>query len=95
MWSKPKELTSYQGRGYEIAFGPSPDEVNDNNKISPEEALDSWKSSPGHNPVIINSGAWKKRTWNALGVGIYKGFAMVWFGSEKDAAGAPKKCSDK
>ena len=76
MWSKPRELTNYQGNGYEIACWSSAD-------IDANQALAEWKSSSGHNAVIINQGIWKDQ-WNAIGIGIYQGFAVVWFGKEFD-----------
>ncbi len=77
MWDKPKELTSYQGTGYEVACRGS-------NDITAEEALKSWKESPGHNAIIINQNVWKSSTWNAIGIGLYKKYSVVWFGEEKD-----------
>ena len=76
MWDKPSELTSYKGNGYEISFGSS-------GSVTALEALNGWKSSSGHNAVIINQGIWN-RSWQAIGIGIYKGFAVVWFGNERD-----------
>ena len=77
MWSKPSELTSYRGNGYEIghwASGPT----------TAEKALAGWKKSHGHNQVIINQGIWHDNHWQAIGIGIYKNYAVVWFGEEKD-----------
>lgn len=77
MWSKPSELTSYRGHGYEIghwASGPT----------TAEEALAGWKKSHPHNQVIINQGIWHDSHWKAIGIGIYKNYAVVWFGEEKD-----------
>ncbi len=85
MWSKPQELTSYQGNGYEIshgAWGYSP---------TPRSALEGWKNSSGHNAVMINSGIWKD-PWNAIGIGMVGGYAVVWFGHEKDEADEIKVC---
>ncbi len=76
MWSKPSELTAYSGNGYEIAAWSSED-------ISAEEALEIWKASPGHHACIINKGQWSE-PWLAIGIGIYEGFALVWFGNEKE-----------
>ncbi len=76
MWSKPGELTTYTGYGYEIAAWSS-------EAITAEEALDLWKSSPGHHSLIINSGPWLKK-WQAIGIGICNGYALVWFGNEKE-----------
>ena len=81
MWSKPRELTSYQGKGYEIACG-SNDCCSDFIMTS-NYALESWKKSAGHNAVIINQGMWDD-SWNAIGIGLYKGFSVVWFGHERD-----------
>jgi hypothetical protein len=81
MWDKPRELTSYKGNGYEIACGSN--DCCSDFVMTPEYALQSWKDSPPHNAVIISEGIWNEN-WNAIGVGIYKGFATVWFGNEAD-----------
>jgi len=90
MWNKPRELTSYRGNGYEIAFYTT------GNYDSPaqfaREILNGWKGSPGHNEVIINKGKWKDVSWKAMGIGISGGYACVWFGEEKDPAGKPSVC---
>ncbi len=78
MWKKPSELSNYQGAGYEIAYWTS------TGQCRAKEALQGWKGSPGHNAVMINSGVWKNIKFNAIGIGIYRGFACVWFGKEKD-----------
>lgn len=83
MWNKPRELTSYTGNGFEIACGSS-DSRYSSFVMTAEYALQSWKKSQGHNTVIVNMGIWKDYSWNAIGIGIYKGFAVVWFGVEED-----------
>ncbi len=88
MWNKPREISNYKGDGYEIAFY-----ISSVSGISmAEESLDSWKQSLPHNNVIINRGMFRNVEWNAIGIGIYKGYVTVWFGQEKDNAGAPIKC---
>ncbi|MEA3497042.1 MAG: hypothetical protein U9R42_13530, partial [Bacteroidota bacterium] len=82
MWDKPRELTSYQGNGYEIAC--SSDDPSKNTILTANIALQSWKSSSGHKAVIINQGSWKKVEWKAIGIGLYKGYGVVWFGHEVD-----------
>lgn len=85
MWNKPRELTPYRGDGFEIAFYTSA-RFND-----PEEyadfILESWKNSKGHNALISNREIWRKTNWQAIGFGVYKGYATVWFGKEPDGAG--------
>jgi Cysteine-rich secretory protein family len=83
MWDKPSELTSYKGAGFEIScIGVK----------TAESALEGWKGSPGHNNVIINSAHWKKMAWHAMGIGMYGGYAVVWFGEAVDKEGKPEVC---
>ena len=79
MWDKPRELTDYPGNGYEnAAWGGG--------GLGPFEALELWKSSSGHNAVMLNEGVWADITWNAVGAGFYNGYAVLWFGEETDPA---------
>lgn len=78
MWSKPQELTSYTGNGYEIAFAENVEYL-----ANAENALDAWKLSKAHNAVMLNRGVWKRK-WNAIGIGVYGSYAVVWFGNEVD-----------
>ncbi|MEQ9592381.1 MAG: CAP domain-containing protein [Cyclobacteriaceae bacterium] len=73
MWDKPKEIAGYEGNGFEIAYYSSAG-------ASASEGLDGWKKSPGHNPLLINSGTWSKMEWKGIGVGIYGQYGVVWFG---------------
>lgn len=84
MWNKPREIAGYESEGYEIAFFSS-------NGAEADESLAGWKSSPGHNPVIINEGTWKDVAWNAVGVGIYGNYSVVWFGVLADSS-SPNVC---
>jgi hypothetical protein len=83
MWNKPAELTAYKGKGFEIAAQQS-------EPIDASVALPLWKASQFHNDVLLNKGIYKAN-WNAMGVGIYKRYAVVWFGHETDSAGVPAK----
>ncbi len=86
MISKPKELTTYPGNGYEIAFWESVDAI-------PGIVLDLWKSSEASNELILNRGQWKDKSWKAFGVGMLKGYAVVWFGAEPDGNEGVKICN--
>ncbi|HOX81509.1 MAG TPA: CAP domain-containing protein [Chryseolinea sp.] len=77
MWKKPKEITGYTSNGYEIAYYSS-------SGANAQQGLDGWKVSPGHNPLLINLGSWSNVKWNAIGVGIYKEYGIVWFGEVAD-----------
>ena len=78
MWSKPRELTSYQGNGYENSAWSG-------GLLTPEEALDLWQHSEGHNAVMTTQGAWSDL--KTMGVGIDGNYAFVWFGKDADPAG--------
>ena len=80
MWNKPRELTNYTGYGFECSQMHSAG----TNAVS---ALRSWQGSTGHNAVIINQGMWSRQPWKSIGVGIYKRYAVIWFGREKDPDG--------
>ena len=90
MWDKPKELTTYADIGFEIACGSS-DPIYNDFIMTADYALDSWKKSVHHNSVIINKDVWKDTKWKAIGIGIYNGFATVWFGKSTDKEGEPAK----
>jgi uncharacterized protein YkwD len=77
MWSKPREIAGYESNGYEISYYSGAG-------ANAQDGLAGWKVSTGHNQVIINDGIWKKIKWNAIGIGIYKEYGVVWFGELKD-----------
>ena len=77
MWDKPSELAGYDSKGYEIVSWGFPE-------LSALTALKEWQKSPGHNPLLINTGVWKQADWQAIGIGLRGNFAAVWFGVLKD-----------
>ncbi len=82
MWDKPREMTKYQGDGYEIAFYSNyPFE---NAWQFAAEAIRSWGRSAGHNSLMLNKNKWKSLTWRSVGVGVFRGYASIWFGTEID-----------
>lgn len=85
MTSKPRELTTYKGKGYEIAFWENLDAV-------PEIVLDLWMNELASRNLILNVGAWGEMNWKALGVGIQSGYAVAWFGMDEDPEKGVKIC---
>lgn len=84
MWNAPQRLgTAYEGYGYENAYSVS------SGRVTAKSALRSWKGSSAHNAVILNQGIWQDNKWGALGIGIYQGYAVLWFGEEADPALMP------
>ncbi len=90
MWRAPARLdTGYAGSGYEISGA---------GYTTVAAALEGWKSSPGHNAVLSNTGIWADLTFSAIGLGVetspgpgpYGGRVYhVWFGTDPDPAGGP------
>lgn len=87
MWDKPKQLAGYPSDGFECAHGGSGGYV-----ANAQTALDGWKKSKYHNMVIVNTDMWKDFRWQAMGVGVYGGYAVVWFGASADELGTPDVC---
>lgn len=85
MLSKPSELTSYKGKGYEMVFWHN----GSNAMIQMEQLL---KKQPLMQDIILCSGAWKQRKWNAMGVGIFDGYVSVWFGELLDKQDSTAVC---
>ncbi len=88
MWYKAKEITSYvySAPVYENAYWTSQESA------VPIKALTAWKKSPSHNALILETGVWKGLNSKAVGVGIYKGFAVIWVGEVEDKAGSMDPC---
>ncbi len=85
MWKKPEEIAGYESSGFEIAYFHSAG-------ADAKGSLEGWKISPGHNPLLINSGIWDRVTWNAIGIGIYEEYGLVWFGQIADES-VPVQCN--
>ncbi len=90
MWYKPKEMTNYGGIGYEVAYYSTYPEDFEN---FPLTSLEAWKKSESHHAIIANTGSWHSATWKAMGVGIYRNYAVAWFGDKKDKEGSPVICN--
>jgi hypothetical protein len=90
MWDKPREITKnlYPYNGYENAFGGSAGFI-----ATAQKAFDGWKESKLHNDVMLELEDWNDGIpWQAMGVGIYKNYAVLWFGDVADPQGAATAC---
>jgi hypothetical protein len=87
MWNKPAQISggTYLGNGYEISASGS-------GGITPDKALQLWKSSPGHNSIILEKDTWGKYDWSSMGVGINGDYATVWFADNVDSTGSIELC---
>lgn len=85
MWDKPKELTSYPYRGYELVTYFEDDFTNDS-------ILQIWSGTREVLDMILTQGNYSTKKWVCMGVGIYKNYVSLWFGQRADQARQPKIC---
>lgn len=85
MVTKPKEITSYPGYAYEIVYW-------ENKSANADKAFNQWRETSASRALITNFKEWENYQWNAVGIGIYKGFAIVWFGEEMDKQNGVRVC---
>jgi hypothetical protein len=83
--SKPKELTNYPGIAHEVVFWES-------REASAEKAIKQWKETSAARFMLTNFREWEKFRWNAMGVGIEGGFAILWLGEEPDIEKETQVC---
>jgi len=88
VWDKPKELSPYNSKAYEIVYW-------ENNQVNIDSILPFWQSIDYFNSFLVNGGKWQGKTWMAIGVGIYENYASVWFGEIADQAGEPWICGQE
>jgi hypothetical protein len=82
---KPAELTDYNGEGHELVYW-------DSEAALPDTVYQFWLTIDGAVDMFLNRQKWAMYTWNAMGVGIYNGYASVWLGDEADPASEPGIC---
>ena len=85
--NKPKELTGYTGEGYELTYA----EVFNTRA---DTVFKFWSTIDEANEFLLNEGRWEKKNWRAMGIGVYKNYAVVWMGQKTDALPSPPLCSE-
>ena len=88
VWDKPKELTPYRGKGFEIVYW-------ENNAVAIDSIIVFWKSMDYFNSFLMNTGKWQGKKWNAIGIGIHENYACAWFGELQDPEGEPFICGQE
>jgi hypothetical protein len=86
--NKPSELTKYPGEGHELCYW-------DSEELQPDTVFNFWLSIEQARELLLNQKKWSYFTWNAMGVGLYKGYASVWVGEVRDTITEPKLCPNE
>ncbi|MCX6307067.1 MAG: CAP domain-containing protein [Bacteroidetes bacterium] len=85
VWDKPRELTRYPSKAYEIVYW-------ENNPLIRDTIIMVWKTEAYFNNFLLNTGKWAGKTWNALGIAVYENYACAWFGEVPDPEGETYVC---
>ena len=85
VWDKPRELTTYPSKAYEIVYW-------ENNPLLTDTIIMVWKTEDYFNSFLLNSGKWQGKQWNALGIAVYENYACAWFGEVTDPEGVASVC---
>ncbi|MEI7983726.1 MAG: hypothetical protein WCI71_18910 [Bacteroidota bacterium] len=85
VWDKPREITRYPARAYEIVYW-------ENNPLEADTILWVWKSESYFNDFLTNSGKWSGVKWGAIGIAVYENYACAWFGEATDPEGPVVVC---
>jgi len=88
VWDKPKELTPYRAKGFEIVYW-------ENEAVVIDSIIAFWKSMDYFNSFLMSTGKWQGKQWNAIGVGIHENYACAWFGELSDPEGEPFICGQE
>jgi hypothetical protein len=84
---KPAELTKYTGEGHEICYW-------DSQSLQPDTVFKFWLSIALARELLLNQEKWSNFNWNAMGVGLFNGYASVWVGELRDTVPEPRLCPD-
>ncbi len=88
MWQKPKELTKYPYRGYELV-------VYFQDTLVVDSLMTLWSESKEVLDMLLTRDDWKDKKWEAMGLAVNDHYASVWFGQRPDREGAPRVCKEK
>lgn len=79
MSAKPSEVVGFRGKGFEIMISSI------ENK-SMADLLDLWLKKKTTGDFLLGSGKWDNKSWQSMGVSVYKGYASIWLSEIPDRA---------
>jgi len=85
MWDKPKELTNFKYRGYELAFYFE-------DSFNSDSIMQLIYSSRITRDMLLAKGNYSNKKWISLGIGINRNYACIWFAQRKDTEAIPQLC---
>lgn len=86
MWDKPKELTPYPYRGYEMVFS-------EEGIVDVDSVFRLWRTTEEAADMLLTRNMHSDKKWLALGVGVSENYVSLWFGQRSDPTEKPIGCS--
>lgn len=87
MWDKPKELTNFKYRGYEIALFFE-------EEFNADTVMQLLYSSNSVLDMLLTKGDYLSKKWVSMGIGINENYTSIWFAQRNDKDGRPKLCDN-
>jgi len=87
MWDKPKELTNFKYRGYELVLFFE-------EEFNSDTVMQLLLSSNAVIDMLLTKGDYSKKKWVCLGLANNKEYASIWFAQRADNAGKPEICKN-
>ncbi|MBC8319351.1 MAG: SPOR domain-containing protein [Bacteroidetes bacterium] len=85
MWDKPKELTPYTYRGYELVTFFEED-------FNIDTIINLWSDSREVLNMIFTNDEYSNKKWMCAGIGISENYVSLWFGQRTDKLKRPDIC---
>jgi len=86
MWDKPKELTPYPYRGYELVIFIQDD-------FNTDTIINLWSNSKEVLDMVLTRGNYKSKKWICAGIATSENYVSLWFGQRKDKQKKPEVCN--
>lgn len=87
MWDKPKELTPYRYRGYELVTFFEED-------FNSDSIINLWSDSKKTLDMILTRDKYANKKWICVGIGISDNYISIWFGQGRDNLKEPDICDE-
>lgn len=85
MWDKPKELTDFRYRGYEMALYFE-------EEFNSDTIMQLLYSSKKALAMLLTKDNYSSKKWICIGIGINENYTSIWLAQRADNAGEPKIC---
>lgn len=85
IWNKPRELTGYNFRGYEIAHF-------EEGIVLVDSMFSLWAKTPAVLDMLLGRNNHSDKRWASMGIAVGENYVSVWLGQRPDPAGKPGRC---